>query len=298
MFTKKLEKLNLENATVNNSIWKDALLRFKKHKLAVASLWVLLSIILLSIVVPMVSFYAYDYVDWSVSFPSKPSLDDKHFLGTDGNGRDLLTRIFMGVRISIFIGILAASVSFIIGALWGSISGYLGGKIDLIMMRIVDVLYAIPFMFLIIIIMVVFGRNITLIFVSLGAISWLTMSRIVRGQTISIKNKEFVHATKSYSLSNTKVIFRHIFPNLIGTIIIYVTLTIPNIILIESFISFLGLGVQEPMTSLGILIAEGSKTIEDYPWMFIFPFITLSLILFCFNFIGDGLRDAFDQKNK
>jgi oligopeptide transport system permease protein len=291
-----LKNINIDMKSIN--VWKDALIRFKKHKLALYSLITLLGIIVLSIIIPMVNFYEYDFVDWNVSFPSAPSIEEKHFFGTDSNGRDLLSRIFMGVRISIFIGCLAALVSFVIGSIWGVVAGYIGGKTDIIMMRIVDIIYAIPYMFLIIIIMVIFGRNISLIFISIGAISWLTMARIVRGQTISIKNKDFISATKAYSLSNSLVMLRHIFPNLIGTVIIYVTLTIPNIILVESFISFLGLGVQEPMTSLGILIAEGSKTIEDYPWMFIFPFIMLSLILFCFNFIGDGLRDAFDQKSK
>ncbi len=295
MLKKIFNDINMWNS---NSVWRNAFVKFRKHKLAVASLIVLLSIIILSIIVPIISFYPYDYIDWSVSFPSAPSFSDKHLMGTDSNGRDLLTRIFMGVRISVFIGFLAASVSFLIGTLWGAIAGYIGGRVDMIMMRIVDILYAVPFMFLVIIFMVVFGRNISLIFISIGAISWLTMSRVVRGQSISIKNKEFIHATKSYSLSTRSIILKHVIPNLVGTIIVYTTLTIPNIILVESFISFLGLGVQEPMTSLGILISDGARNLEEYPWLFFFPFIFLSIILFCFNFIGDGLRDAFDQKNK
>lgn len=294
---KKLESIDTTHLKNRNS-WLDALVRFRQHKLAMTSLGLLIFIILLSFVVPLVIKYKYDYVDWSVSFPSSPSLSNGHYFGTDSNGRDILVRLFMGVKMSITIGLLASLVSLIIGVLWGSIAGFVGGKTDIIMMRIVDILYAIPFMFLIILFVVVFGRNVSLIFMAIGAIGWLTMSRIVRGQTISLKNKEFIEAAYSYSLPKYLIILKHIIPNLLGNVIIYLTLTIPNMILVESFISFLGLGVQEPQTSLGVLIAEGSRVIEDYIWMFIFPFIFLSVILFCFNFIGDGLRDALDQKTR
>jgi oligopeptide transport system permease protein len=294
---KKIEKLELAEFKTS-SFWRDAYVRFKKHKLAMFSLGVLGLIILLSLIVPLFSAYSYDHVDWSRGFPGSPDFASYHFFGTDGNGRDLMVRLFMGVRISILIGILASVVSLLIGVIWGAVAGYVGGKTDIFMMRVVDILYAVPFMFIIILLVVIFGRNIYLIFVSIGAISWLTMARIVRGQTISIKNREFIEAAKAYSLSTWGIIIKHIIPNLLGTVIVYLTLTIPNVILIESFISFLGLGVQEPMTSLGVLIADGSKVIEDYPWLFIFPFIFLSVILFCFNFIGDGLRDALDQKSK
>lgn len=294
---KKLKNFEIKNLSTR-SAWKDAVTRFKRHKLAMFSLAILVVIVILTFIVPSIAKYNYDYVDWNVSFPSAPDFTDGHFFGTDGNGRDILVRLFMGVKLSITIGILASLVSLFVGVLWGSVAGFVGGKTDVIMMRIVDILYAIPFMFQIILFVVVFGRNVSLIFVAIGAIGWLTMSRIVRGQTISIKNKEFIEAARSYSLPTYLIILKHIIPNLLGTVIIYLTLTIPNMILIESFISFLGLGVQEPQTSLGVLIAEGSKVIEDYTWMFVFPFLFLSIILFCFNFIGDGLRDAFDQKTK
>ncbi|MFL1781019.1 putative oligopeptide transport system permease protein OppC [Candidatus Hepatincolaceae symbiont of Richtersius coronifer] len=298
---RKIEKVDLVNNLPQgkpSNTWKDASIRFRKNKLALFSLFVLILVILLAIVVPEISRYAYDYVDFEVSFPSSPEFARGHYFGTDSNGRDLLTRIFIGVRISILVGLLSSCVSIVIGIIWGSVAGFLGGKIDILMMRIVDILYALPLMFFIIILVVVLGRNISLIFIAIGAVGWLTMARIVRGQTMSIKNREFIEASRSYALPTWLILVRHIVPNLLGSVIVYMTLTIPSVILMESFISYLGLGVQEPLTSLGVLIAEGSKVIEDYPWMFIFPCSLLAIILFCFNFIGDGLRDALDQKSK
>ncbi len=302
MFRKKLEQCNLADInnkkTNSNNFWKIFFKRFFKHKLAVSSIVILLIMIILSILVPYIAQYKYDYVDLRTSFPSSPDFQLGHYFGTDSNGRDLLVRLFMGVKISITIGLLGALVAVVLGVMYGSISGYYGGKIDLIMMRIVDILYTIPIIFIIIILVVVFGRDIFFMFMVIGAFSWLNMARIVRGQTISIKNRDFIEAAKAYSLSNSKIIIRHIIPNLLGTVVIYLTLTIPNIILLESFISFLGLGVQEPMTSLGGLINDGSAVIENYIWLFLIPFIFFSTILLCFNFIGDGIRDALDNKSK
>ncbi len=280
----------------NSSLWKDGSLRFRKNKLAYYSLISLLVLALATFIIPLFLPWNYQEIDQSASFPSSPTLS--HLFGTDFNGRDLLARTLLATKISLLIGITASSVSFVIGVIWGLVAGFYGGKVDQVMMRIVDVLYSLPFMFFVILLMVVFGRSLILLFVALGAISWLTMARIVRGQTIAIKNKLFVQATKVYGLSKVKVMARHILPNLLGTIAVYLTLTIPEAILIESFLSFLGLGVQEPMTSLGVLISEGAKVINVSFYMFAIPAAFLAVLLFCLNFIGDGLRDAVDPKQK
>lgn len=219
-------------------------------------------------------------------------------LGTDSNGRDLLTRIFLGGRISLMIGLLATAVSIVIGVTYGAIAGYLGGRADHIMMRVVDILYAIPFMFFVILLMVFFGRNIVLIFIAVGAIEWLDMARIVRGQTLSLKRKEFIEAAIACGVRRSTVIRRHIVPNALGPVAVYMTLMVPKVILLESFLSFLGLGVQEPMTSWGVLIADGANNMVAAPWMLISPAIVLATSLFCLNFIGDGLRDALDPKDR
>ncbi len=196
------------------------------------------------------------------------------------------------------VGILATAVSLLIGVTWGAIAGYFGGHLDNLMMRFVDIMYSLPFMFFVILLMVVFGRNIFLIFIAIGAVEWLTMARIVRGQTLSIKGKEFIEAARAAGVANRKIIRRHIIPNLLGPVVVYVTLTVPQVILIESFLSFLGLGVQEPLTSWGVLIEDGAANMEQSPWMLIFPATFLAVTLFCFNFIGDGLRDALDPKDR
>lgn len=294
IFSRKLKDKKVDLASSN--LWKDSLTKFRNNKVALISLIMLVTLVLLSIVIPWFLPWSYDQVDWGVSFPSAPSWS--HFLGTDNNGRDVLVRCLYGLRMSFLIGVLASLISLVIGVVYGSIAGYFGGRTDQFMMRIVDIMLSLPFMFFVILLMVVFGRHFFLIFISLGLVGWLVMARIVRAETISIKNKEFIEAAKSYGASNTRIIFKHIIPNLLGVIIIYITLTIPEIILTESFLSFLGLGVQEPMASLGLLISDGSRALDLYAWLFWPPTILLAAILFCFNFIGDGIRDALDPKQK
>ena len=279
------------------SLWQDALVRLRRNRAAVASLFILGIIALLAIFAPLLSPYAFDDVDFdAVRMP--PDLAQAHWFGTDGDGRDLFVRTLYGARVSLMVGLAATSVSLLIGVTYGAIAGYFGGRVDALMMRLVDVLYALPFMFFVILLTVVFGRQIVLIFVAIGAVEWLTMARIVRGQALSIKQREFIEAARAGGVSTAKIIRRHVIPNVIGPVIVYATLTIPQVILIESFLSFLGLGVQEPYTSWGVLISEGAAQMESAPWLLIFPALFLATTLFCFNFIGDGLRDALDPKDR
>jgi oligopeptide transport system permease protein len=279
------------------SLWQDALARLKRNRAAVVGAAVLVAIALLAVFAPLLSPHPFDEVYFD-RILSPPDFENAHWFGTDANGRDLFVRTLYGAQISLLVGVAATSVSLVIGVTYGAIAGYFGGRIDDIMMRLVDVMYALPFLFFVILLMVFFGRHIVLIFVAIGAVEWLTMARIVRGQTLSIKRREFVEAALAGGVTTAKIIRRHIIPNSIGPVIVYVTLTIPQVILIESFLSFLGLGVQEPYTSWGVLISEGATQMETAPWMLIFPAIFLSTTLFCFNFIGDGLRDALDPKDR
>jgi oligopeptide transport system permease protein len=279
------------------SLWQDALARLKRNRAAVVSLLVLAVISLLAVFAPLLSPYAFDDVNFD-EIGTPPDFAKAHWFGTDPNGRDLFVRTLYGARVSLLVGLAATSVSLVIGVTYGAIAGYFGGRIDAVMMRLVDVLYSLPFLFFVILLMVFFGRHIVLIFVAIGAVEWLTMARIVRGQTLSLKRREFIEAALAGGVSSAKIIRRHIIPNTIGPVIVYVTLTIPQVILIESFLSFLGLGVQEPYTSWGVLISEGAAQMESAPWMLIFPAIFLATTLFCFNFIGDGLRDALDPKDR
>ena len=258
---------------------------------------VLFIIALLAAFAPWLSPHAIDDVYWE-SIQAPPDFANKHWFGTDGNGRDLFVRTLYGGRVSLAVGLLATGVSLIIGVAYGSVAGYLGGRIDNAMMRFVDVMYSLPFMFFVIMLVAVFGRNFILIFIAIGCVEWLTMARIVRGQTLSIKNKEYVEAALAIGVPSRKIILRHTMPNVLGPVIVYATLTVPQVILIESFLSFLGLGVQEPLSSWGVLISEGAKVMEVAPWMLVFPAIFLATTLFCFNFIGDGLRDALDPKDR
>ena len=278
------------------SLWDDARARLFHNKAAVASMWVLGVLVVIALIGPMV--WVHDYRTISDARAIAPTLEDWHLLGTDLQGRDLMARLMIGLRISLMVGVVATAVSLVIGVTWGATAGYLGGRIDNFMMRIVDVLYALPFIFFVILLLTVFERNIFLIFAAIGAIEWLTMARIVRGQTLAIKGKEFIEAARAAGVSRRAIILRHILPNVIGPVAVYVTLTIPVVILAESFLSFLGLGVNEPLTSLGVLISDGAARMEEKPWMLLAPAGTMAVTLLCLNFIGDGLRDALDPKDR
>jgi oligopeptide transport system permease protein len=279
------------------SLWQDARRRLCHNKAAVVSMVVLALIATLAVLAPWLSPYSYDEVFWD-QVQAPPDFASAHWFGTDGNGRDLFVRTLYGGRVSLLVGLLATAVSLVIGVTWGAIAGYVGGTLDNLMMRFVDVRYSLPFMFFVILLMVVFGRHIFLIFIAIGAVEWLTMARIVRGQTLAVKGKEFIEAARAAGVPNFRIITRHIIPNLLGPVVVYVTLTVPQVILTESFLSFLGLGVQEPLTSWGVLISEGAAQMESAPWLLIFPASFLAITLFCFNFIGDGLRDALDPRDR
>jgi len=283
----------LESAEAGTSLWQDAWVRLRRNRLAVFGLAVMLALIVLALFTPWIAPYAYDDQDLELG-ATPPSA--AHWLGTDVFGRDLLTQILFGGRISLAVGFLATAVALLIGVTWGAIAGYAGGKVDAVMMRLVDILYALPFMIFIVLLMVVFGRNVLLLFLAIGAVEWLTMARIMRGQVQSLRQQEFVEAAISIGLPPTTIIRRHLVPNALGPIIVYTTLTIPQVMLLEAFLSFLGLGIQPPQTSWGLLISYGAETMEEYPWLLIFPGLALSLTLFSLNFLGDGLRDALDVR--
>jgi oligopeptide transport system permease protein len=284
-----------EEAIKGRSLWADAWRRLLRNRAAVASAILLALISLACFAAPWISPYPIDDIDWeNISTPPSTT----HWFGTDENGRDLFTRILFGGQVSLMVGIVATLVSLAIGVIWGAVAGFFGGRVDAVMMRTVDILYSLPYMFFVILLVVFFGRNILLIFIALGAVQWLDMARIVRGQTLSLKRKEFIEAAHASGVSTFNIIRRHIIPNTLGPVVVYITLTVPSVILTESFISFLGLGVQEPQTSWGVLISEGARVMETAPWSLIYPAIFLGVTLFCFNFIGDGLRDALDPKDR
>ena len=276
-----------------SSLFKDALLRLTTNKLSLFSLIYILILVFMALITPFIAPYDYAYQDLALG-ASPPSSD--HLLGTDTLGRDLLTRMMYGSRISLLVGFLATSVALIIGVIWGTIAGFSGGKTDAIMMRIVDTLYGIPFIILIILLMVIFGRNLVLLFLAIGAVEWLTMERIVRSQVLNLSRQEFILSAEAMGVSKLSIIFRHLIPNAMGPVIVYATLTVPQIMLLESFLSFLGLGVQPPLSSWGLLIRDGAVSMEEYWWLLIFPSLAFSLTLFSLNFIGDGLRDAIDPR--
>ena len=277
----------------SSSLWSDALSRLLKNKAAVSGAVILFILITLAILAPFIAPYPYAYQDLDLGASPPSSL---HWLGTDVLGRDLLSRILYGARISLLVGFIATTVALIIGVSWGIIAGYFGGKIDSVMMRIVDVLYGLPFIIFIILLMVIFGRNLWLLFLAIGAIEWLTMARIVRAQVLTLKNQEFVLAAQAMGVSNFAMFKRHLLPNILGPIAVYATLTIPQVMLLESFLSFLGLGIQPPMSSWGTLIKDGVESMEEYSWLLIYPGLTFTITLFSLNFFGDGLRDALDPK--
>jgi len=283
-------------ALKGRSLWDDARRRLLRNRGAVAGMAVLALLAAAAAVGPALCPYAYDQVNKTDVWMAP--LQHGHLMGTDALGRDLLARLLMGLRVSLAIGLVATLVSLAIGVSWGAVAGYVGGRLDEAMMRIVDVLYSLPFIFFVILLTVTFGSNFILIFVAIGAVEWLTMSRIVRGQTLALKHKEFIEAARAAGLGPGGVVARHIVPNLLGPVVVYVTLTIPAVILAESFLSFLGLGVQPPMASLGTLIAGGAQDMELAPWLLIFPSAVMVAALMSFNFIGDGLRDAIDPKDR
>ena len=258
---------------------------------------ILLGIAIVAMIGPVLSPHSYLTTNFDSTF-AVPAIDKFNLFGTDDLGRDVFVRTLMGIQVTLLVAIIASIVSLVIGVAYGATAGYVGGRIDAVMMRAVDALYALPFIFLVILLMVVFERNFLLIFVAIGAINWLDMARIVRGQTISLKEREFVDAAKLIGVPAWKIIFRHITPNLLGVVIVYVTLTIPQAILVESFLSFLGLGIQEPQTSLGALVNGGVSQMERAPWLLLIPATLLASILLCFNFLGDGLRDLFDPRQE
>jgi oligopeptide transport system permease protein len=292
------DPLAIQPMTVRGrSLWGDAGRRLLRNKAAVAAVAVLLLVVLACFVGPLLVPFELDEIFWD-AIMAPPDWETGHLFGTDANGRDLLVRTLNGGQISLMVGLVATAVSLTIGVLYGATAGYLGGRVDSVMMRLVDVLYSLPFMFFVILLMVFFGRNIVLIFVAIGAVEWLDMARIVRGQTLSIKRKEFIEAARAGGVRPASIIRRHIIPNTLGPVVVYMTLTVPKVILLESFLSFLGLGVQEPMTSWGVLISEGAANMESSWWMLVFPAGFLAVTLFSLNFIGDGIRDALDPKDR
>ena len=253
------------------------------------------AIALIAIVGPWVSPHDHLTTDFANILRS-PTLTSMNLFGTDDLGRDLFVRTMLGVQVTLVVAVVATAVSLVIGVLYGATAGFIGGRVDAVMMRIVDTLYATPFIFFVILLLVVFERNFLLIFVAIGAINWLDMARIVRGQTLSLREREFVEAAQLMGVSTPRIIVRHIAPNLLGVVIVYVTLTIPQAILIESFLSFLGLGIQEPQTSLGMLVSAGALKMESASWMLLIPATLLAVVLMCFNFLGDGMRDLIDSR--
>lgn len=292
------DALDIAADVEGRSLWQDAFRRLQANRAAMISAIVLIVLAFVCFVGPAFVPWSYEEIDWDILEAAPPNFETGHYLGTDSLGRDLLARILQGGQVSFLVGILATSVALVIGVAVGATAGFMGGRVDQFLMRFVDVMYAVPLMFFIIILMVVFGRNFYLMFLAIGFVEWLTMSRIVRGQTLTLKNKEFIEAARASGGSTASIILRHIVPNVLGVVIVYVTLTIPQVILLESFLSFLGLGVQPPMTSWGALIAEGAQEMEITPRTLILPAVCLSTTLFCFNFLGDGLRDALDPKDR
>ena len=277
----------------NSSLWQDAIRRLIQNRAAMIGGITILVLIIFAIFAPWIAPYSYSYQNLDIG-ASPPSAE--HLLGTDVLGRDLLSRLLYGARISLLVGFVATGVALVIGVSWGIVAGYFGGRVDSIMMRIVDVLYGLPFIIFIILLMVIFGRNIWLLFAAIGAVEWLTMARIVRAQVIGLKNQEFVQAAQVMGVSNFSMFRRHILPNILGPIAVYATLTIPQVMLLEAFLSFLGLGIQPPMSSWGTLIRYGVESMEEHYWLLIYPGLTFTITLFALNFFGDGLRDALDPK--
>jgi oligopeptide transport system permease protein len=290
-------------ALKGRSLWLDAGGRFLKNRAAVICLGLLAVIVAFIFIGPFFAKWSIETVDWNVTGAAlekgKPSIETGHYFGTDDLGRDLYARTIQGIQISLIVGILGSGVAVVVGTLYGAIAGYFGGRLDSAMMRLVDILYSIPFMFILILLLLIFGRSVALVFIGIGLLSWLGMSRVVRGQTLTLKNREFVEAAIATGARPMTIVIRHIVPNLLGIVVVYATLLIPEMILLESFISFLGLGIHEPNTSLGVLISEGASTMQyGTIWQLLFPLSFFVVILFSFFFVGDGLRDALDPKDR
>jgi oligopeptide transport system permease protein len=286
----------VEQLEGGTSLWKDSWHRLRKNRLAIAGGVILLLLLVACTVglsIANALGYHHERQDLALG-PTAPSW--QHWMGTDVLGRDVFVRVLYGGRISLMVGICATAVSLVIGVLYGAIAGFVGGKTDAFMMRVVDIIYALPFTIFVILLMVFFGKQLVLIFLAIGAVEWLTMARIVRGQVLSLKHQEYIEAARALGLRRRRIVWRHIIPNVLGPVIVYATLTVPGVMLLEAFISFLGLGVQAPATSWGVLIDEGAKAMEQYPWLLLFPAVALSVTLFSLNFLGDGLRDALDVR--
>jgi oligopeptide transport system permease protein len=279
------------------SLWSDARRRFLRNRAAVISLCILTVICLACAIGPLVLPHAFDSADWD-AMSIRPTFVNSHYWGTDDAGRDLLVRCLVGGRVSLTVGLLATISSVALGIVWGATAGFVGGKVDAFMMRVVDMMYAIPYLLIAILLVTILGREFYLVVLTITVFSWMDMARVVRGQTLSLRSREYVEAARAIGVSTPRIIFSHIVPNLLGVVVIYTTVTVPGVILTESALSFLGLGIQEPMTSWGVLIYDGAKTMEGSPWILLFPAGLLSITLYCFNFIGDGLRDALDPKER
>ena len=276
-------------------LWVDARRRFVRNRAAVVSLVVLMLVAAACLAGPWLLPHAFDSADWN-AMSQPPKLRGSHFWGTDDAGRDLLVRCLVGGRVSLSVGLLATLASVSLGIVWGATAGFVGGKVDALMMRIVDMMYAVPYLLIAILLVTLLGREFYLVVLTITVFSWMDMARVVRGQTLSLRSTEYVEAARALGVSTWRIIAAHIVPNLIGIVIVYTTVTVPGVILTESVLSFLGLGIQEPMTSWGVLIEDGVKVMESSPWILLFPAAMLSVTLYCFNFIGDGLRDALDPK--
>jgi oligopeptide transport system permease protein len=287
----------LEMPVEGRSPWQDARVRFARNKAAVVSVVILLLITLACAIGPMLLPNAFDSTDWNM-MSSTPTFANWHLFGTDDTGRDLLVRCLVGGRVSLMIGALATLTSVTLGIVWGAIAGFVGGRVDNAMMRIVDMMYAIPYLLIAILMVTLLGREFYLVVLTITVFSWMDMARVVRGQTLAIRSKEYIEAARAIGVSTSGIILRHIVPNLLGIVAIYTTVTVPGVILTESVLSFLGLGVQEPMTSWGVLIQDGVGVMETAPWILLFPAALLSVTLYCINFVGDGLRDALDPKDR
>ena len=287
----------LEAAVQGRSPMADARAGFMRNRAAVVSLFLLGVIVLLCLLGPALLPHAFDNADWdAMSLP--PTWKNAHFFGTDESGRDLLVRSLVGGRVSLLVGILATLSSVSLGIAWGATAGFLGGRVDALMMRVVDMMYAVPYLLIAILMVTILGRAFYLAVITITVFSWMDMARVVRGQTLALRSKEFIEAARAIGVPTRRIIFQHIVPNLLGVVVVYTTVTVPGVILTESVLSFLGLGIQDPMTSSGVLIHDGAIVMEVSPWMLLFPAAFLCVTLYCFNYIGDGLRDALDPKDR